>query len=84
MRKLKEKYPDQVRIIAEPKDNDGCIYCEMPAEWFTIRVPKKMNLTDEQKEKLSVRMKRMHGHSPVREQSIEKTSQKPLSDMSDG
>ena len=58
VRKLKEKYPDKVRIIAEPENNDGCIYCQMPTEWFTIRVPVKRELTDEQREELSARMKR--------------------------
>ena len=65
VRKLKEKYPDEVRIITEPEDNDGCIYCELPTRWFTIRVPKRMNLTDEQREELSVRMKRISIHSRV-------------------
>ena len=41
VRKLKAKYPDQVRIIKEPEDNDGCIYCSLPVEWFRIQ-PKKV------------------------------------------
>ena len=55
VRKLKEKYPDKVRILAEPENNDGCIYCELPTEWFSIRPPKKMNLTDEQKREIAER-----------------------------
>ena len=58
IRKLQEKYPDKVRIIKEPEDNDGCIYCELPTEWFTIRVPKKMNLTDEQRQEIADRLNR--------------------------
>jgi len=50
VRKLKEKYPEQVRIIKEPEDNDGCIYCELPVEWFKI-APKRV-LTEEHKQKL--------------------------------
>lgn len=65
VRKLKEKYPEQVRIIREPENNDGCIYCELPTEWFTIRVPKKMDLTDEQRQILSDRFKRMHRDGSV-------------------
>ena len=65
VRKLKEKYPDQVRIIAEPKDNDGCIYAEMPTEWFTIRVPKKVVLTDEQKQIRSERLRQIRKHTSV-------------------
>ena len=56
--KLKEQYPDEVRIIAEPEENDGCIYCELPTAWFTIRVPKKRVLTDEQRAELSERLNR--------------------------
>lgn len=57
--RLKEKYPDEVRIIAEPEENDGCIYCEMPTAWFTIRVPRKLDLTDEQREASRVRMQQL-------------------------
>lgn len=57
VRKLKEKYPDKVRIIREPEDNDGCIYCELPVEWFKL-YPKR-EVSDEQKEKARVRMNQM-------------------------
>lgn len=59
VRRLKEQYPERVRIIAEPEENDGCIYCELPTAWFTIRVPKKRVLTEEQRQELSNRMKRI-------------------------
>ena len=62
VQKLKEQYPDQVRIIREPEENDGCIYCEMPTEWFTIRVPKKMHFTEEQKEAMKQRLLRSREH----------------------
>ena len=48
--KLKQKFPDLVRIIAEPEDNDGCIYCELPTGWLKI-VPKR-ELSEEHKQKL--------------------------------
>jgi len=60
VRRLKEQYPEQVRIIAEPEENDGCIYCELPTAWFTIRIPKKRVLTEEQRQELSDRMKRIN------------------------
>jgi hypothetical protein len=63
--KLKEQYPDEVRIIAEPEENDGCIYCELPTAWFTIRVPKKVVLSDEKRAELSERMKRIHRNVSV-------------------
>lgn len=58
--KLAEKYPEQVRIIAEPENNDGCIYCELPTSWLKI-IPKR-EVTDEQREISRVRMKKMHEH----------------------
>jgi hypothetical protein len=63
--KLKDQYPDEVRIIAEPEENDGCIYCELPTAWFTIRVPKKVVLTDEKRAELSERMKQIHRNVSV-------------------
>ena len=60
VRRLQEKYPDKVRIIAEPENNDGCIYCELPTEWLSIRPPVKRNLTDEQREASRVRMMKLH------------------------
>ena len=57
IRKLKEKYPDEVRIIKEPEDNDGCIYCMIPIQWFTIKPPMKRVLTDEQKQEIADRLK---------------------------
>lgn len=41
VRKLKEKFPDQVRIIREPEDNDGCIYCSLPSAWLKV-MPKRV------------------------------------------
>lgn len=65
VRKLKEKYPDEVRIIKQPEENDGCIYCELPTRWFSIRPPVKRVLTDEQKKELSDRIKRVNAHGRV-------------------
>ena len=62
---LKEKYPDEVRIIAEPENNDGCIYCELPTEWFSIRPPVKKNLTAEQRQKLADRLRLARENSSV-------------------
>ena len=70
--KLAEKYPEQVRIISEPENNDGCIYCELPTSWLKIQPPRKLDLTDEQREELSVRMAKMREHSQKLILSIEK------------
>lgn len=49
IRKLQEDYPDQVKIISQPEQNDGCIYCTVPSEWLKIKPPTKRNLSEEQK-----------------------------------
>ena len=75
VRKLKEKYPKEVRIIAEPEENNGCIYCELPAAWFTIRVPKKMNFSEEHKAELAERMRHVRDGKQVCEQRQQKTDE---------
>ena len=67
---LKEKYPEQVRIIKEPEDNDGCIYAEIPFEWFKLS-PKKV-VSEEQKEKSRVRMKQMQADGLIHVQNMAK------------
>lgn len=64
VRKLKEKYPEQVRIIKQPEDNDGCIYCQIPVEW--VKISPKRAVSAEQKEKSRVRMNQMIADGRVR------------------
>lgn len=54
--KLKESYPDQVRIIAEPSENDGCIYCALPSTWLKLKPPVKRTMSEEQKAAARERM----------------------------
>ena len=60
IRKLKEKYPDQVLILVEPEENNGCIYCQLPSEWLKVSPPVVRNFTEEQRAEMSVRMKQVH------------------------
>lgn len=59
IRALKKEYPDQVSIEYEPEQNDGCICAKVPVAWFKIQPPRKVNLTDEKRQELSERMKRI-------------------------
>ena len=68
VRKLKEKYPEEVRIIAEPEKNDGCIYATVPVKWVRINPPKKVVMTEERKKELSDRLKRIRRNSHETEQ----------------
>lgn len=60
--KLNEEYPEEVRIIRQPEQNDGCIYATVPVKWVRINPPKKVNLTEEQKDELRKRARRMSEH----------------------
>ena len=59
IRRLSEERPDDVSVIRWPDQNDGCIYCTVPAEWLKISPPKQVNMTDEQRQAASERMKAM-------------------------
>ena len=58
IKKYKELYPDDVRILSETKD--GGISAKLKVSRFNFSVPKdKREITDEQKEKASERFKQM-------------------------
>lgn len=52
--KLKNQYPELVTILAEPKDNNGCIYAKMPIRFFRLQcpAPKRGPMTEEEKKAL--------------------------------
>ena len=81
IRKLKQKFPEQVQIIAEPENNDGCIYCSLPSSWLKI-IPKR-EVTEEEREIARVRWNARHGYSENADSDTGKTGQKPLSDALD-
>ena len=59
IRKLYEEHPDEMRMIAEPETNDGCIYVELPASWLKVQPPRKVEMTEEEKDVLRERLARM-------------------------
>lgn len=54
IRKLKEKYPDQVEIVYE--NEDGSLLAHLPYEWMRIKPKTKRNLTEEQRNELRERL----------------------------
>ena len=54
IKKLIEKYPDEVTNIHY--NDDGSICCHVPASWMRLRPPTKRTLTEEQRAKLVERM----------------------------
>ena len=48
--KLAEAHPEEVKIIRQPENNDGCIYARMPNSYLHIQRKRKLELTEEQRE----------------------------------
>lgn len=61
IRKLQEEHPDDVVILAEPENNDGCIYAKLPASWFKLNPPRQYS--DEALQKLRDSMARLRDMS---------------------
>ena len=57
--KLARDHPDEVTILRQPSENDGCIYASLPVEYLKIAPKKRVNLTDEQLAALRERGKMM-------------------------
>lgn len=51
---LKEKNPDEVIIVEE--NEDGSLVAQVPSKWFKLSPPRKMDLTDEQREERRERL----------------------------
>ena len=64
IRKLAEEHPDTVKIIHQPEDNHGCIYARIVEHrWLKISPPRKVEYSDEQREKMAARMKNINDKS---------------------
>lgn len=57
--RLRDEYPQDVVIIKEAKENDGCIYATVPASWLKINPPRKVTTTEEQREAMRKRLANM-------------------------
>lgn len=72
IRKLKEEYPDQIEILAEPEANDGCIYCTVPSAWLKIKPPvKRAPLSEEQKTQARERMMKARENLAQMQEDVE-------------
>lgn len=54
IRKLKKQHPDEIKILAEPETNDGCIYCRLPA--YTLQIRFKREYTEEERKAIADRL----------------------------
>ena len=59
IRRAAKEHPEDVTILAEPQNNDGCIYAKMPTSYIHIHAPRKNKpLTDEQRAEVTERLNR--------------------------
>lgn len=63
IRKLIEKYPDQITVLAEPETNDGCIYVKLPSSWLKVQPLAKREYTEEERREIGERLRRAHASS---------------------
>ena len=49
IRKMAAEKPDEVEIIKEAAENDGCIYAKLPVSYFKLAPKRERNLTEEQR-----------------------------------
>lgn len=55
--RFKESRTADVEIIKRPEENDGCLYCKLPANWLKITPPTSRVLTDQQKAEAAERLR---------------------------
>lgn len=55
--KLKEQHPNEVQIIKEPEENDGCIYCRLPA--YTLKIQFKREISEEERQVAAERLRQL-------------------------
>lgn len=61
VKKLKEEYPDDVKIIAE--NNDGSICAKLPAKFLKISAPRKVS--EEQRQAASERFRKLRENNTL-------------------
>jgi len=62
IKKLAEKYPDEVKILKQAKENDGMMLAHLPKKFCKVsfgEVRAKKEMTEEQKAAAAERMKKM-------------------------
>ena len=59
IRRVAKEHPEDVTILAEPQNNDGCIYAKIPTDYIHVYKPRQaVQLSDEQKAVLVERLRK--------------------------
>ena len=59
--KLQEKSPEDVQVVAT--NPDGSIVVHIPFDWVKLSLPRKVNLTEEQRTERATRLSEMRARS---------------------
>lgn len=59
LKKLAENNPDECKIVAE--NEDGSIVAHFPVKWVRVSPPRKIDMTEEEKDALRERFKKSLG-----------------------
>lgn len=59
IRDMQFSHPAEVQVIADPSENDGCIYAIIPVSWFKLKPRAISKMSDERKEELRERMRKI-------------------------
>lgn len=65
IKKLIKQHPGEVVVKALPETNDGCIYAFIPESWVHINPPRKTNMSQERREELAARMRKLNKHQSI-------------------
>lgn len=55
--RYRDQHPDEVRVRYMPENNGGYILADVPKSWLKVSPPRKYDLSDEQREALTIRGK---------------------------
>lgn len=55
--KLAEQHPDEVECVVV--NRDGSVMFHIPASWVKVKPPRKVEMTEERRQELADRMRRM-------------------------
>ena len=59
LKKLAENNPDECKVVAE--NEDGSIVAHFPVKWVRVSPPRKIDMTEEEKDALRERFKKSLG-----------------------
>ena len=60
LKKLAEDYPDEVQILHE--NTDGTIFAHVPLKYVSIRKPRQVDMSEEQKDVLRERLQNLRNN----------------------